>query len=389
MGILSHNNRKKRDISVKGVFSNRRGNSGILFNHLPIHLIKAANFAKSESDFWVKLAQLDKSDKSITHDKQIFRKVRAESIEPEELYEYFELENKGIRLPEYKSLDPNECIGWSQIKSLLAGIAPTALGKSKRLSNYWPFIDQHCELEKALFSASNNTQSITCITDFMQKWLLVKSFNATSPTKTQDIDYLISLTMYWGAILELGFKLEFTDSKQSLLSSILPKSINKKHASELITSSQQFLDLFKINWGKEQNYINISWHQLYKDIYKSQKQDPGLMTTPLPANDISFVDPDVEFIKKRFARWKAGQLFTLDDFRKFIIILRVSYKETEADSTASIYLLINFFTLIQIELIKSGYSPEVIAKGFSHYPRYEELVIRRYNNFCLTSSLSP
>lgn len=72
-------------------------NYGLLFNQVPKILFTSFNQVNSFSDMVVKLARIVREDESITHDQQIFRKIRNESINIDELNEYLDIESLGFK----------------------------------------------------------------------------------------------------------------------------------------------------------------------------------------------------------------------------------------------------------------------------------------------------
>jgi hypothetical protein len=100
------------------------------------------------------------------------------------------------------------------------------------------------------------------------------------------------------------------------------------------------------------------------------------------------VNPNTDAIKKRFQKWKQGHLFAHEDFRKFLIILRFPYNESDSDLRTCTYIMVNLFTLTQVEVMRAGIHPELIKNKFTLYPNYKSLVRRRYDRYKTLGALS-
>lgn len=123
--------------------------------------------------------------------------------------------------------------------------------------------------------------------------------------------------------------------------------------------------------------------------HTAQAKDETLIKKHPKYAEIDAIDPDTKAIKKRFQRWRAGDLFTIEDFRVYLAILRLSYKDSQKQLGLECYFLVNIFTYVQLDLIKNGIHPRDIADLFSRYPKYKDLVNSRFDEFKQSAVLTP
>lgn len=203
---------------------------------------------------------------------------------------------------------------------------------------------------------------------------------------------MIKLTMYWCAIFELFFDLEYGSDCHSILDMVLPATYKKNNCTYFSSTSEQYLEKFKNTWAERKyNKKKMSWESLFQDILRMQQSDQNLTPKAYGMNSYELISLDTSTIKKRFQRWrKVEQLFTYEDFRKYIAILTVPYRDSEYDLGIMIYVLVNLFSHTQSNLIKAGTPPDLIVKEFSDYPDFKCLVQKRYDQFCeLNGQLKP
>lgn len=374
----------------------KHSNIGFLFGQMPKLLLIASNTVKSDSDLLVKLAQKVKQDSNITHDRQIFRNFRSGKVGYEEVNRFMDVENLGLKLLDVNEFDERAFGAWFAVKSMIDGFKQSSLGTWDTLSQYWLFIDAHCECEYqylryiAEIKHSKVVQQNQVVLNYMKAWLQVNSFDINEPNNADIASYLIKLTMYWAAVIELMLELEFApELAPAILRKILPE-IKRDH-SNLTLSSDVFLRKFKNIWAKDKyQRTSIKWVDLFKDILVKQLTDPDLNPNYKLTSELELIDPDITTIKKMFRRWRTGEtLFSEPSFRKYIFILTHPYKQSEYDISVLVYILINLFTLVQKELVKEKVDLKLIESVFAEYPSYKSLVSSRYQRFCSEGKLTP
>ncbi|AWB68469.1 hypothetical protein C2869_19580 [Saccharobesus litoralis] len=361
--------------------------TGLLFNQLPKLLFIASNLATSDSDAMVKVARISKSNPNISHDEQIFRKIRSGALDEIDLESYLDIGKLNLQIPNIKDSELPEVGSWLLIKAMVAGLKAH---NTHQADKYKQFIEAHCELEQLAIRHLLKEKDFTYLQKFLKDWLLVTSFDNPNPTPQQGASYLIKLTMYWGAMIELYLELELESKNISFLSYSLPYTKIRSGSSKLQFSSRRFLELILQGWAEENYSKNrITKNQFYRDILRKQIVDLTLN----PSKDLcelELIDPDIDAIKKRFQRWENAQvLFSYDDVKKYLAILRTPYSENDLGIWLAPYLLINLFTYMQKELLSSGISPTQIEREFSEYPKYKTLVSKRYKRFNADTKLSP
>ncbi|KPW04933.1 hypothetical protein [Pseudoalteromonas sp. P1-8] len=366
-------------------------NLGFIFNQLPNLLAKGMNCFTSESDLLVKLARELRQDHSITHDKSIFRKIRNSEANDEltnELVEFLDFNGKMIPTTPIKEIDFKTVGAWFLVDSMVNGFKANRQYRSETRNNYFDFIHAHCELEQTLISELLHHKDVTQINSNLQNWLLTK-ITFPEPSVEERASYVSNLTMYVCALIELGLEALSETDVNSILNKVLPRHEITKQGL-LIHSSEILLEKIKAAWAKDYyGKEKISWEQLYRDILTAQAKDEALINKYPKYAEIDVIDPDTKAIKKRFQRWRAGDLFTLEDFRVYLAILRLPYKDSKQNLGLECYFLVNIFTYVQSDLIKNGIHPRDIADLFSRYPEYKDLVNSRFNEFKLSGVLTP
>lgn len=370
---------------------NSQLNAGLLFNHLSEWLLIASKAAKSNSDLIVKLARLARVAPNITHDHRVPRNIRKGIASIEDVYNFIGAEALPIEFSRVNNADLELAHGWYSFKCIIDGLKQSSLGKHEHLNAYWQFLEAHCELESNLLLTANKKIPIELSEKYLADWLRVDNFKLPNPDKEAVTIYVVRLIMYWAAIFELFLEIEFESDGHSILKKVLPTASHKENHIEFSPTSEKVLEGIKLNWAKDKyGKSKISWEVLYKDILRRQMQDPVLTQPPLKNDDLRLIEPDISAIKKQFFRWREGNtLFSLNNFRAYLAILHVPFSESEHDLRVAPYVLINLFTHVQNELLKSKADPFLVVKTFSKYEDYKSLVKIRYDNFCTSGILKP
>ena len=367
-------------------------NLGYIFYQLPNLLMKGLNCFTSESDLLVKLARIHKQDPSITHDKSIFRKIRNSEANDDlayELAEFLDVDGKRLHTTPIEEIDLKTLGAWFLVESMVNGFKAKRLCKSDTANKFFDFIHAHCELEQTLISELLHHEDITQINSYLEKWLLTK-IRFPEPSIEERTSYVTNSTMYVCALIELGLEVLNDTDVNSKLNQVLPRYEIKKQGHLLIPSSEILLEKIKANWAKDSyGKEKISWEQLYRDILTAQASDEMLINKYPKLAEIDVIDPDTKAIKKRFQRWRAGDLYTLEDLRVYLAILRSPYKDSEQHLGLEFYFLVNIFTYVQNDLMKNGIHPREITELFSRYPEYKDLVKSRFNEFKQSGALTP
>lgn len=372
----------------------RDANAGILFNQFPRLLLQSTKDIKSDSDFLVKLARAIKGDESITHDHQLFRKARADSLSEQDLINYFHDISFDFSLQKelLSGVDNKHLGGWFIVKCMIYGFKQAAHANgNKSLDSYCDFVETLCETEHQFIQQTyGKTEGLELASDFLSKWLLLSDINFNKPSTDQMAVYMIHLVMHWAAIFELFLTLWFGNAYDSVLELTLPKSTLKQSKSRFESTNRRLVEQFKKHWEKASyNKSKIAWRTLYRDVLVAQKQDSDLTKFPLSADSLELVDPDVSAIKKRFQRWQKGFLISIEDFRRYFAILKTPYADSEHDASLGVILFANMFSLVQLELLKAKIQPQQICKLFEEYPKYRQLVSKRYSVFLSHGALRP
>ncbi|PHI39162.1 hypothetical protein CBQ28_01175 [Pseudoalteromonas sp. GCY] len=367
-------------------------NLGFIFNQLPNLLAKGMNCFTSESDLLVKLARELRQDPSITHDRSIFRKIRNSETNDKltnELVEFLDFNGKMLPMTPIEEIDLKTLGAWFLVDSMVNGFKANRFYSSDTDNKYFDFIHAHCELEQTLITELFHHKDVTQINSNIQKWLLTE-IKFPVPSVEERASYFSKLTMYVCALIELGLEALNESDVNSILNKVLPRHEITKKDHLLIPSSEILLEKTKAGWAKY-NYgkEKISWEQFYRDILTAQAKDEALINKYPKYAEIDIIDPDTKAIKKRFQRWRAGDLFTLEDFRIYLAILRLPYKDSKQNLGLECYFLVNIFTYVQSDLIKNGIHPRDIADLFSRYPEYKVLVNSRFKEFKLSGVLNP
>ncbi|MDW7548607.1 hypothetical protein [Pseudoalteromonas peptidolytica] len=367
-------------------------NLGFIFNQLPNLLSKGINCFTSESDLFVKLARVCKQDPSITHDQSIFRKIRNSEVDHEitnELSKFLNFDEKMLPTTPIEESDLKTLGAWFLVDSMIDGYKLNGHCKNEVASKYLDFIHAHCEIEKAIIEELTVYKQIPQIDSYLERWLIAK-ITFPEPSVEELASYVSSLTMYVCALIELGLEVLNETNVNSKLNKVLPRHEIKKQHHLLIPSSEVLLEKTKAAWAKDKyEKEKISWEQFYRDILTAQARDETLIKKHPKYAEIDVIDPDTKAIKKRFQRWRAGDLFTIEDFRVYLAILRLPYKDSKQHLGLECYFLVNIFTYVQLDLIKNGIHPRDIEDLFSRYPEYKDIVNSRFNEFKLSGVLTP
>ncbi|MCU7556075.1 hypothetical protein OCL06_15900 [Alteromonas sp. ASW11-19] len=370
---------------------NPKFNEGILFNGFMDIMVRALNVTDpgSESDFFVKIARMIKRDDTITHDEQIFRDYRANEVDAERLLAYL-----GVEVPDvhanHHSFDKNSYGAWIQIYYALDGYIP-ASEASEPLHSFRKFIEGHCKLESTQLALARSSQDCSSTNKFIKEWLWLTEVDLTSENPTLMFPYVIHMIMYWAACFELFLELSDKSDSDFILSKILPTCYEKNGGVCLSHSNEKLVTQVKHLWATTHHGKNkITNTQLFRDILVKQYKDKDIDTSCLFSCEEDTIDPNTDAIKKRFQRIREGKLFTLNQFRKDIVILRRPFCESEDDLAVIIpYLLVNLFTGCQMSLKDTGCDIELIVNSFEKYPELKAKVQERYNHFRVTGELHP
>ncbi|WP_462177226.1 hypothetical protein [Pseudoalteromonas gelatinilytica] len=278
---------------------------------------------------------------------------------------------------------------WFLVDSMVNSFKTNRLYRSDKDNKYFDFIHAHCDLEQTLITELLHHKDETKISSCIQKWLLTE-IKFPEPSGEECASYVSNLTMYACALIELGLEVLTESDVNSILNKVLPRHKKTKKGHSLIQSSEILLEKTKAAWAKD-NYgkEKISWEQFYRDILTAQAKDEALINKYPKYAEIDVIDPDTKAIKKRFQRWRAGDLFTLEDFRVYIAILRLPYKDLQQQLGLECYFLVNIFTYVQSDLMNNGIHPREITELFSRYPEYKDLVNTRFSEFTKFGQLTP
>ncbi|WP_100915181.1 hypothetical protein [Pseudoalteromonas spongiae] len=359
-------------------------NLGYIFNQLPNLLTKGLNCFTSESDLLVKLARIHRQDPSITHDQNLFRKIRSSEANDEitdELSKFLNFDENMLYSTPIEDIDLKTVGAWFLVDSMVNGFKSNRFCKNETASNYFDFIHAHCKLEQSLITEQLIEKDVTKINSYLEKWLHTK-VEFPNPSVEEHSSYVSNFTMYVCALIELGLEVLNETDINSKLNEVLPRHEERKQDHLLIPSSEIFLEKTKAAWAKDKyGKVKISWEQFYRDILTAQAKDETLIKKHPKYAEIDLIDPDTKAIKKRFQRWRAGDLFTLEDFRVYIAILRLPYKDLQQQLGLECYFLVNIFTYVQSDLMNNGIHPREITEIFSRYPEYKDLVNIRFDEF--------
>ena len=356
-------------------------NRGILFNHLPKLLIIALKVIKSDSDLLVKMVREIKNDPNITHDHQFFRKFRNNNLDMDSVVSYLGSGFLERTQALCRGIEPAHMGAWAYVKEAIDGYRH-GWKDSHGLAQYWSFLDAHFDLEYQFLKQNAQIYDIENIAPYIRQWLLVHNFEAESPTVQSNYEYIIHMVMYWGALFELYLELDSESQEHSILSKCLPNSMPNSKGIMFHPSGELLLQNVKQGWAEDRyQKRDIKWSKLFDDILRAQHSDPDLFTK------IDIVDPELQTIKQRFYRWRKGGLISLDEARRFLVILRYPYATTDGVFTLNSILFVNIFTHIQVELLNTKIAPNKIVRAFAQYPIFKVEVRKRYEQFITTGQL--
>jgi hypothetical protein len=362
---------------------------GFLINQIQGFLLRAMNVVESESDLLVKIARKIKNDPNITHDHQIFRKIRAKTNTIEEIQEYFSIPLPND-YPDIKNYDKTALGQWFILKGTIFAFSQN-FSDTVPLKKYWRYLDAHCDLEYEFILEARSKGDESLTEAYLRDWLLVDGVDITAKDNVQMVSYAIRMTMYWAANLELYLDLKYGSDIHSVLLSVLPSTYVKNGSHYFNPSSEKLLFRLNLMWAKkEYGKSKITNEKLFRDILRKQIDDPDIGTSGANSSRLNNVSPDTSAIKKRFHRWSQGKLFTLKHFKEDIAILNRSFADSSDDLTVLLpYVLVNLFTLAQMDLMKMRIDPELIEREFANYPTYKKLVKKRYDEFIVSGELKP
>jgi len=360
---------------------------GIIFVGLPRLLLEASNLVESESDYLVKCARAMTGDSSITHDQQIFRDIRTGTASFEDVMDYLGrlALKKAIDFDQFHKAHKNEVFGdWYLIKAYVQGMLKSVSGKHEDIEGMLKFIMAHCEVERLFLRELRKTSSREAAEQYISNWLDISHTVLLKRNVEANITFHVRFTLYWTAILEKITAIWIKESNLNLLKSIMPTHDVKK--SDFSPSSEKLLIQFKKIFEQENcSGKRSSWKRYYKHIAIKKQQDSTLGVDSVP----DFVDPSTDAIKKQFQRWREGNLFTLDAFRRDVYISHSSFDSSKTEMEAFLIVLIsNVLTKVQKTLVnqcdKRSNTDELVTHIESEFAKVDDvrkLVDKRFDHF--------
>ena len=366
---------------------------GFVFYGVPQLFIEAANLARSESDFLVKIAKLT-GNSNITHDQQLFRNIRAGKASTEDLRNFFNgltPEKKFNWKAETEIYDIKTLGDWYHVHCQIDGLLQSSIADERDMKYIFNFIDAHCQIERQFLTELLDNIDIGKVADYLCQWLFLDKEVVTSKLE-HHIIFEVRLCLYWSVIIEKLLNTWGNNQYSNFVPSLLPTF--KADKNEFIVSTEKLLENVKKAYEKEYHSgKNKPWTHLYRHIAVKKQQDPRL------GKDYIFdqVDPDVSAIKKQFDRWKKGELLSYDAFRKNLVIICRNFDDSKRDlEVFLIYLLCNMLTVVQKRLFIRCNSREDtdqlierIVDEFAKIPEVRELIERRYKHFLSHGILTP
>ncbi|MEZ9509760.1 hypothetical protein [Vibrio breoganii] len=357
-------------------------NGGLIFNQFPKLMTLSSRSGTTDSEFIVKFARSYKGDDNITADQQFFRNFRNGAVDVEAFIAFFGLNNEDRINFIHEDLGKSKPGGWLVFRSIVLGMK-RHLSDTKELEVYWHFLIAHAEVEREFYDTSDETQ----INQYLKDWLAIDEINLEKKTVGEFTRYIVNMVMYWAALFEFFIELYFQSKDACNFASILPKLVQTRGAERLSFTTEQFLEGVKERYSSiNKGSPKVSWEHLFKEIIRKQILDPDLETR-VESHSLSHVAPDTRAIKKRFQRWRDGDLISLPDARMYLAILFASYEDTQNHFQIDAVVFINLFTHIQKELLKAKMPPEGIVGAFSDYSDIKNLVVNRYEIFANTGKL--
>lgn len=362
-------------------------NVGVLFSQLPRLFLKATNEVQSDADFLVKAARASTGDELITSDHQLFRRMRENpaNFDPEAFLKRYPSNRADVKALFEQSLSGLEegisfhgawfCVK-QQVMGFEQGLANVVdISPSER--DYFQFIYAHVEQEKQFIQLLAESQDTSQLKAILKDWLMIEM-----PTDPHDVketcECTIRLVLYWAALLELWADTS-PDCDAIDFRRYLPSysPLKKGEGWETMPSTEALLldikrRVARVHDGKE----DIKWTDLYRYIVRAQLKK-GIV---LPdENDKQ--DPDVESVKKCITRWREGKLISSTLATQYLGVLE--FPADKAEETLPIFtrIVINLFTLIQVEWLKVEHDPKNMVEAFSRYHEYKALVTRRFEHF--------
>ncbi|MCY9855849.1 hypothetical protein [Vibrio mediterranei] len=357
-------------------------NGGLMFNQFPKLMTLSSRSGTTDSEFIVKFARSYKGDDNITADQLFFRNFRNGAVDVEAFIAFFGLDGEeGIKSIQ-EDLSKSKPGGWFVFRSIALEMKRHH-SDTKELEAYWDFLIAHTEVERDFYDSSDETQ----INQYLKDWLALDEINLEKRSLGEVARYVVNMVMYWAALFELFMELYFKSKDVCKFESILPKLVQTRGAERFSFTTAQFLEGVKERYASiSKGLPKVSWEHMFKEIIRNQISNPNL-GSKVERHDLSHVDPDTRAIKKRFQRWKDGDLLSLPDARMYLAILFASYEDTQNHFQIDAIVFINLFTHVQKELLKVKVAPEGIVGAFSGYSDIKKLLVNRYEIFTHTSNL--
>lgn len=376
--------------------------NGLIFKHFPEFMFFATGFFKSDAHMMLQFARLAHEDKSITSDKKIFRDFRENKCTPEQLADYLSGDNEKLKDLMLSSLllieDPKNIGGWYVLANLVYGFKQSI--EHEGILNYLSFVEELCFVDKKYIIQQQEVSrsvDLDTINDAINLWLDTGEIDITSPTDETKTKCLVALVLHWAALYESFLFVQFralTTNNCDCYSLFLDCLPTIGANGKLKRSNSVLLELMKKDWAKSQyKKTKMTWSKFSCDIAKA-RHEQNLSITELEDETPDLEKPNPQ-IEKRLKRWrgKDGEtklsFISIDDFKQYIEILKAPYDPGYYDTASVRLLFTNLFELIQFELQKTNISDQFIADEFANYPKYQELVNKRYQYFVDKGILKP
>lgn len=359
-------------------------NVGVLFNCLPKLFLKA-NEIQSDADCLVKVMRAATGDDLITHDYQLFRRMRENSanVDPEAFLKRYPSNWADFKaLCEQSLSELEEGISfygaWFCVKQQVIGIEQS-LAKDVEISpserDYFQFIYAHVEQEKQFIQSLAESHDTSQLKGILKDWLMIEM--PTDPHNAKEAcEYTTCLVLYWAALLELWA--DMSPSRDAIdFRRYLPSYSPIKKGWEVMPSTEAILlDIKKrvarVDYGKE----DIKWTELYRRIVRAQ-----LAKGVVSSDENDKEHPDIESVKKCITRWRKGKLISSKLGKQYLGVLEFPADKDEETLPIFTRTVINLFTLIQLEWLRIESDPKNMVETFSRYHEYKALVTRRFEHF--------
>lgn len=361
-------------------------NVGVLFNQLPRLFLQATNEIQSDADCLVKVMRASTGDDLITHDHQLFRRMRENpaNVDLEAFLKRYPSNRTDLKATFEQSLSELESTSfygaWFCVKQQVMGIEQS-LAKVVDISpserDYFQFIYAHVEQEKQFMQSLAESQDSSQLKAMLKEWLMIEM--PTDPHNAKEAcEYTSRLVLYWAALLELWAD-TLPDRDAIDFRRYLPSysPLKKGGGWEVMPSTEALLlDIKKrvarVDYGKE----DIKWTELYRRIVRAQ-----LAKGVVSSDENDKEHPDIESVKKCITRWRKGKLISSKLGKQYLGVLEFPADKSEETLPIFTRTVINLFTLIQLEWLRIESDPKNMVETFSRYHEYKALVTRRFEHF--------